>query len=123
MLGKIIKIVSFLVGLLLGSLGLLVFLSLASGSVIAGKHDALVTGICFVLVALPFLVFPFSRRLAKLLGVLVLLALAAAAVRLVFSPNLASAHPAVYQVAAIALGVLLVARVGLALLRRQRLGT
>lgn len=123
MLGKIIKIVSFLVGLFFGALGLFVFFTLASGSVTAGKRDALVTGICFVLVALPFLALPFSRRLAKLLGVLVLLALAAAALWLVFSPNLASAHPAIYQVAAIALGVLLVARVGLALLRRRRLGT
>jgi hypothetical protein len=122
-LGKIIKIVSFLVGLFFASLGLFVFFTLASGSVVAGNRDALVTGICFVLVALPFLAFPFSRRLAKLLGVLVLLALAAAALWLVFSPNLVSAHPAIYQAAAIALGVLLVARVGLALLRRWRLGT
>jgi hypothetical protein len=122
-LGKIIKIVSFLVGLFLGGLGLFVFFTLASGSVVAGIRAALITGICFVLVALPFLVFPFSRRLAKLLGALVLLVLAAAALRLVFSPNLATAHPAIYQVAAIALGVLLVARVGLALLRRRRLGT
>lgn len=123
MLGKIIKLISFLVGLFFGGLGLFVFFTLASGSVIAGARDALVTGICFVVVALPFLVLPFSIRLAKLLGVLVLLVLAAAALGLVFSPNLSSAHPAIYQVAAIALGVLLVARVGLALLRRRRLGT
>jgi hypothetical protein len=122
-LGKIIKIVSFLVGLLFAGLGLFVFFTLASGAVVAGSRDALVTGICFVLVALPFLVFPFSLRLAKLLGVLVLLVLAAAALWLMFSPNLAAAHPAIYQAATIALGVLLVARVGLALLRRRRLGT
>jgi hypothetical protein len=122
-LGKIIKIVSFLVGLLFAGLGLFVLFTLASGAVVAGNRDALVTGICFVLVALPFLAFPFSLRLAKLLGVLVLLVLAAAALWLVFSPSLAVAHPAIYQVAAIALGVLLVARVGLALLRRRRLGT
>jgi hypothetical protein len=63
---------------------------------------------------------PFSTRLAKLLLVIAMFAFACGVLWLAFQPNLPSSHPATIQVAAIAFGVMLVARVGLALRRHSR---
>lgn len=114
-LGKVAKIVSCLIGIVLALSGSFAIAMVLSGAVVEGGHDTVVFGIGMLLVALPFLIFPFSVHLARWLGVLLLLALAAAMLWLVFSPDFPAAHPAIYQAAAIAFGVLLIARVGLAL--------
>ena len=113
-LGKAAKVVSLLVGIVLALLGSFAIIMVQSSAIVEGGHDAAVFGTGMMLVALPFLIFPFSVHLARLLGVLLLLALAVVMLWLVFSPDFAAAHPAIYQAGAIAFGVLLVARIGLA---------
>lgn len=114
-LGKIAKIVSLLVGIALALPGSFAIAMVLSGAVVEGGRDAAVFGIGMLLVALPFLIFPFSVHLARWLGVLLLLALIPIMLWLVFSPDFPATHPAMYQVAAIAFSVLLIARIGLAL--------
>jgi hypothetical protein len=119
-LRALIKIIAFLIGILLASAG-------ATGAYIAAS-SGLKTGIAgsylaasgFILVAAPFLASPFSTRLAKFLLVIAMFAFACGVLWLAFQPNLPSSHPATIQVAAIAFGVMLVARVGLALRRHSR---
>jgi len=114
-LSKVAKTISLVIGIVFALLGSSMIAMVLSGVVVEGGHDAAAFGTGMVLVALPFLIFPFSAHLARLLGVLLLLALAAVMLWLVFNPDFAAAYPAMYQVGAIAFGVLLTARVGLAL--------
>ncbi len=112
------KILSFIFGLCLVLLGATWAYLAMSGAVNSGITESCVTAGGLLLAATPCLVFPFSGRLAKALVVVFILAIAVGMLWLAFQPNLPAEHPAAIQVAAIALVVLLVARVGLALRRK-----
>ena len=76
-------------------------------------------GYALLVIAMPFLAFLFSHRLAKVLGIIVLLAFAVTMLWLAFQPATPAKNPAIYQAAAIALGVLLFAGIGLPLWRKR----
>jgi hypothetical protein len=76
--------------------------------------------VAFVVTGAPFLAFPFSANIAKLLGVFALFAYSATTLWLAFQPNLPDRNIALIQAATIAFAVLLSARVGLALRRNRR---
>jgi len=120
-LGKLAKAASLVTGSFLALFGFLFLAIAATGDFVQGQVVAVVMGVSLLLAALPPLAYRFSSRLARLLLVLLLFVLAAALLWLVFRPELPVARPAIYQVAAIAFAVLLLARVGLAL-RRNRSG-
>ncbi|KQY48647.1 hypothetical protein [Lysobacter sp. Root494] len=122
--GKLIKTLSLLAGAGIVLLGVIWLVVAASGAVKTGQAFAFIVGAAFLVVAIPFLVFPFSSRLAKVLAVLVLLMLALAMLWFAFRPGTPIDRPVLAQVGAIAFAVLLFARVGLALHRkRSGLGT
>ncbi|MFK2903330.1 hypothetical protein ISP17_05100 [Dyella ginsengisoli] len=112
------KIFSFFLGLCLALLGAAWAYMATSGAVKSDITESFVAAGGLLLAAAPCLVFPFSGRLAKALLVVFIFAIAVGMLWLVFQPNLPAEHPAVLQVAAIALVVMLVARVGLALRRK-----
>ena len=116
---KLIKILAFLIGLLLLANAAVWVLMTSSGALSTGPAACYLASAGFVLAASPFLAFPFSTRLAKLLGALVLLALAFGMLWSVFRLNLPVESPELTQIAAIAFGVLVLARVGLALRRKH----
>ena len=70
-------------------------------------------GTGLLVVAAPFSAFPFHRRLAKVLAVLVLFLFACILLWLAFRPGQPLERPVLAQAGAIALVVLLTARVGL----------
>ena len=120
----IAKVLSFLAGACLLLLGLTWIFIAASGAMRTGQEAGYVAGAGFVLAASPLISYPFSVRLAKVLGVVVMFVLASGMLWLAFRPDLPVERPELAQVAAIAFGVLLLARVGLALRRKySRLGT
>ena len=116
---KIVKILAFLIGLLLLANAAIWLVMTSSGAVSTGAIAGYLASAAFLLAAFSFLVFPFSTRLAKLSGTLVLLALACGMLWAVFRLNLPVESPKLAQIAAIAFGVLLLARVGLALRRKH----
>jgi hypothetical protein len=118
------KILSFLAGLCLASIGVAWVFIAAPGAVKASPFTGYFVGAGFLSVAAPLLAFPFSLRLAKALVALVMLGLAVGTLWLAFQPDLPSSHPWLVQAAAIAFAVMLFARVGLALRRKlSALGT
>ena len=120
----VVKVFSFLMGACLLLLGLTWIVIAASGAMRTGQAAGYVAGAGFVLAASPLLSYPFSVGLAKALGVLVMFVLASGMLWLAFRPVLPVERPELVQVAAIAFGVFLLARVGLALRRKySRLGT
>jgi len=119
-LRTLIKIIALLIGVFLASAGATLAYIAASSGPKAGVTGSSLVASGFILVAAPFLTFPFSTRLAKLLLLITMFAFACGVLWLAFQPNLPSSHPATIQMAAIAFGVTLVARVGLALRRQPR---
>ena len=94
---------------LMGALNLFIA---AIGDFSMGRTAVTVMGFAFLVIAAPFFAFLYSRKLAKLLGAVVLLAFAALMLWMSFLPDIPTPNPAVYQIAAIALAVLLIARIG-----------
>jgi hypothetical protein len=120
LLRKAAKAISLLVGIGLCMLGITWVLIGVSGEIATGPLLGYVAGTGFIVVAGPFLAYPFSAKIAKVLGVSALCAFAAAILWLAFQPDLPDTNPALAQTAAIAFAGLLFARVGLALRRRKR---
>jgi len=93
----------------------------ASGAVQSGAVGAYIAAAAFVLVGLTVASLPFSKRLTLGFGGAVAFFIALGGLCLAFSPSLHSAQPSAVQSAAIALVVLLVARV-VFILRHKRRG-
>ena len=92
----------------------------ASGSVLSGPAGAFIAAAAFILVGLSVASLAVSKRLALGLGVTVAFFLSLGGLWLAFSPSLRAAQPSVIQSAAIALMVLLVARVVLVFRHKRR---
>jgi hypothetical protein len=107
------KAAAFLLGACVALLGAVSIFVAASGAVHPSATFAYLSGVGFLLMAAPLVAFAFSRRLAKALLVLFLVALALAMLWLTFQPDRPVDHAAFAQVAAIAFAVMLLARVGL----------
>ena len=123
-LGKLVKAISFIAGVALALCGFAAIAMAASGAVTVGTTGAYVAGGSFLFAAAPLLAVPFSIRIAKVLGLLVLLAFAADVLWLAFGSSLAPDRNWKFQAAAIAFAGLLLFRLWLA--RRgkgSRLGT
>lgn len=102
-------------GAFLALAGLSALLVLAIGTWHDGRYGVIAAAVLQLTAAASLLVLPFHRRLGKILGIIALVLLAAGMVVAVFHPDLAAATPGGYQVAGIALVVLLLARLGLAM--------
>ena len=112
------KILSFVVGASIALLGCLWIFIAASGALKTDPLAGYVPGAGFVLVAGPFLAFPFSVRVAKALLVFFMFVLAIGMLWFSFQPGLTATYPLLVQAGAIAFAVTLFARVGLALRRK-----
>jgi len=122
--GRLPKTLSILAGSAIALFGVTWLVIAGSGAVKTGQALGYVAGGAFLIAATPFLAFPFSQRLAKILATLLLLMLALAMVWFAFRPGEPIDRPVLAQVGAISFAVLLFARVGLAMRRRQSgLGT
>ena len=117
--GKLAKAASLICGLAIATLGFLWLWIGASGAVQQGPGVAYFASFSFLVVAAPLVAFPFHRRSAKALAVIALLLFACAFLWLAFRPGPPLERSALVQAGAIALVVLLVARVGLAWYRRR----
>ena len=116
---KLINIAAVAVALVLAVLGVVAIVATRAGAVQSDGNGGIVFGVGLLLVAAPLFALPFSRRVFRLLGVVDLLALAAGFVYLSFQPELPTTRPAIYQAGAVALAVLLVARVVLSFRARS----
>ena len=117
-----IKAVSVLAGAFVALAAVSAFAALNYGDFEQGRTFTLLSGVFLLLLSASLLSAPFRPRFSKCVGVVAMLFLALAMAFAVFTPGLASKDPAFYQVAAISLVVLLVARVALSF-RRVRAGT
>ena len=113
------RMVAFLAGLFFALLGGTWIYIAASGAVKTGMTQSYVAAGGFLLASTALLAFSFSSRYAKSLFVLVMFACAGGMLWLAFQPDLPTDHPVAVQVAAMALAVTLVARVGFALRRKS----
>lgn len=112
------KWLAFLGGLAILAMSAMFFHIVAIGTFVQGKAAAILCGVLLAFAALPLLALPISARLAKALLVHFLVVLSALMVIAAFNPPAAVSEPSVYQVAAIAFVVLVVARVVLAWRRK-----
>ena len=94
--------------------------ALVLGTFEEGRGPAIATVVVGVTASAALLLLPFHRRLGRTLGCIALVLFAAGMLLAVFSPGLSSDAPGPYQAAAIALAVLLLARLGLSLRRKRR---
>ena len=121
--GNLSKVAMAFLGVCFTLVGALNLVIAAIGNFSMGRTAVTAMGFAFLVIATPFFAFLYSRNLAKLLGAVVLLVFAAAMIWLSFLPDTPAPDPTIYQVAAIPLGVLLIARIGLALRgKRSRAG-
>ena len=118
-LSKLTKAASLVCGLFIAALGLVWLWIGVSGDLHPDSSIGYFAGAAFLVIATPFLAFPFNRRSAKTLAILALLLFAFASLWLAFRPGQPLERSALAQAAAIALAVLLVARIGLAWYRRH----
>jgi hypothetical protein len=119
LLGKLINVAAIVTALLLAALGAVAIAASRSGAIQLDGSVGIVAGVAFLLLAAPLFVFPFSKRVFRVLGVIDLLALAAGVLYLAFQPDLPTTRPSIYQFGAVALAVLLLARVVLGLRGRR----
>jgi len=118
-LSKLAKAASLVCGLAIAALGS-VWLGIgASGALQSGPSVGYFAGVGLLVAAAPLLAFPFHRQSAKVLAVIALLLFACTLLWLAFRPGQSLERPVLAQAGAIALVVLLVARVGLAWYRRR----
>ena len=117
-----INAISVIIGILLTLFGImqLYVASIVTISPESGRFFAYELAGALLLAGVIFLSVSYSRRVAKVLSVTFLLLLAASMLRLVFSQGLATDKPFIYQAGAVALAVLLVARV-ITTIRAKRL--
>jgi hypothetical protein len=108
-------------GMLFALIGISTFAVLALGTFEEGRDAAMAMAVVGVTASAALLVLPFHRPLGRALGGVALVIFATGMLLAVFSPGLASDTPGTYQAAAIALAVLLLARLGLSLRRKRRL--
>ena len=80
------------------------------GAFAQGRLMLIGAGVILLIIGLALVAFPFSRGLSKIFGAIALLAFAGATLLLVFTTGVVTSKP-IYQVAAIALTVLAVARI------------
>ncbi|HVI60511.1 MAG TPA: hypothetical protein VM619_16775 [Luteimonas sp.] len=118
-LSKLAKAASLICGVGLALLGLTWIGITVSGALQTSHVAGYVAGAGFLIAAAPLLAFPFHLRLAKISALLALFLFAFAMVWLAFRPGQPLDRPVLAQAGAIALVVLLVARVGLAWYRRR----
>ena len=97
---------------IMGALNLWIF---ATGDFSQRREVVAAAGGFFLVVAAPFLAFPFSRKISKFLCVFVLVAFSATMVWLAFRASNPATYPWSYQVGAIALALLLLSRIALVL--------
>lgn len=116
---KLAKAASLICGLAIASLGFVWFWIGASGALQPSPKLAYFASAGFLVVAAPLLAFPFHRRSAKVLAAFALLLFACTLLWLAFRPGQPLERPTLAQAGAIALVVLLIARVGLAWYRRR----
>jgi hypothetical protein len=116
---KFIKFIGFVAGLTFAATGVVMLFAAASGAVVKGQTGAYVMGLGWLATAVPLLVLPFSSRLAARIGAIVLAAFGLFALWVAFGSRMPA--PLSFQFAAVAFGMLLLVRVGLAL-RRKRSG-
>ena len=107
-------------GGLLAVAGLTAALVLANGMVHGAREGVFASAVFYVTAGASLLVLPFHRRVGKLLGSVALIMLATALLVAVFHPAIAAGTPGPYQAAAIALIVLLLARLGLAMRTKSK---
>jgi uncharacterized BrkB/YihY/UPF0761 family membrane protein len=118
-LSKLTKAASLICGIFIAALGLVWLWISASGDLRPAPGIGYFASAALLVVAAPFLAFPFNRRFAKILAIFALLLSAFASLWLACRPGQPLERPASAQAAAIALVVLLVARIGLAWYRRR----
>ncbi|NCT70354.1 MAG: hypothetical protein GXC75_05365 [Xanthomonadaceae bacterium] len=94
--------------------GLGIFWMVAAGSVVEGQAGAVFAGVAFLVASAPAIAFPFSRRVAKRLLLVVLTLFAAATLWAVFTPS-ATPVSLTVKVAVLAFAILLAFRTWLAL--------
>ena len=94
---------------LLGALNLWISLI---GDFSRGRTAVAIAGGSLLFISLPFFAFLFSRKLSNILGSIVLLALSGSVAWFVFQHSIPAANPQLYQIGAIALVVLVLARIG-----------
>lgn len=119
-LRNLTKPVLGIIGLLVAFTGAIWLWIASSGNMRTAPAAGYLIGGAFLVVATPLLMYPFKRQLAKRLAILLLFCLAGALMWLAFAPGQSVALPALIQVSAIALPLLLAARVGLAWHQRRK---
>ena len=115
-----VKVGSVLAGLIVALAAASSFLVFVTGDFEQGREATFLMGVFLVLLAATLLLRPFLPRTGNVVGVLTLLYLAVVLLVAVFTPELSADNPGLYQVAAISLVVLLLARVALSIRRRAR---
>ena len=106
-------------GVLFALFGATSLFVLAIGRFDEGRDAVAVSAIVWLLLSAGLFALPLHRRLGMILGGIALLLFASGMLWAVFNPGRASATPGAYQAAAIALMVLLLARLGLGLRRKS----
>lgn len=118
-IGKIIKVLMSVAGIVLAWAGSGILAIAVSGSVLVGQYSAYATGSSLLLAAVPCIALLFSVRCAQFLGSVVLLAFALGALWLAFWSTLSLTQPRFFQAAAIAFAALVIFRVGLFLCKEK----
>lgn len=113
--GRLPKVAMAILGAGFGLAGLLLLVVASIGNFSMGRGAVAAMGIGCLAIATPFFAFLHSRQWARRLAAIVLLAFAGTTLWLSFRPNTPAPDPTITQAAAIALTVLLLARIGLAL--------
>lgn len=109
-------------GMLFALIGVSTTAVLVLGTFQDGRGAGLGMAVVSMAASAALLVLPFHRPLGRALGSVALVLFATGMLLAVFNPGMASATPGKYQAAAIALAVLLLARLGLSRRRNRRPG-
>ena len=113
----LLKAVSVLLGLFFAAAAGGAILALNAGTFTEGRRETLFMSVLMVLLSGTFLLFPLWPRVSRVIGITSIVVLAAMMLFMVFSQPLSKPSPGIYQLAAIALAVLLIARFVLAIRR------
>ena len=111
------KILMAMLGLGVALMGAINLLMAFTGAFAQGRPMLIGAGSILLIIGIALVAFPFSRQLSKILAAIALLVFAGAMLVLVFTTEVVTSRPS-YQVAAIALTVLVVARI-FSVLRRK----
>ena len=111
MLSKLTNVAALVIGLVLALAGAAALVAADTGAISPDGNAGVVAGAYCLLFAAPLVAYPFSKRSFRRLGVVALLALALGLLYLSFQLDVPAARPSLYQAGAIALPVLLVARI------------